>query len=116
MAGGVNLRGSVVRVRLDPVEGREQAGTRPAIVVSAQVFNENMDVLVVAPITSKKVDRVFPFEARVDNVALGLDLPSKAMLNQIRTVAKSRIVGSYGVADLETMRAVDAALKITLGL
>jgi mRNA-degrading endonuclease toxin of MazEF toxin-antitoxin module len=112
----VNLRGSVIRVRLDPAEGREQAGTRPAIVVSAQVFNENMDVLVVAPITSKKVDRIFPFEARVDHEALGLDFPSKAMLNQIRTVSKSRVVGTYGVADTETMTAVDAALKITLGL
>ena len=112
----MNLRGSVVRVRLDPTEGREQAGTRPAIVVSAQVFNENMDVLVVAPITSKKVDRIFPFEARLDHELLGLGVPSKAMLNQIRTVSKSRIVGSYGVADVETMRAVDAALIVTLGL
>ena len=112
----MNLRGSVVRVRFDPTEGREQAGTRPAIVISAQVFNENMDVVVVAPITSKKLERVFPFEARVDHKALGLDLPSKAMLNQIRTVSKLRILGSYGVADIETMRAVDAALKITLGL
>ena len=112
----MNLRGAVVRVRLDLTEGREQAGTRPAIVVSARVFNENMDVLMVAPITSKKVDRVFPFEARVDYEALGLDLPSKAMMNQIHTVSKSRIVGFYGVADIETMRAVDTALKITLGL
>jgi mRNA interferase MazF len=115
MARRVNLRGSVVRVRLDPTEGREQAGTRPAIVVSAQVFNENMDVLVVAPITSKKVDRIFPFEARVDHSALGLEMPSKALLNQIRTVSKSRIIGSYGIADPETMRVIDAALRVTLG-
>lgn len=73
-------------------------------------------VVVVAPITSKKVERVVPFEARVDDEALGLDFPSKAMLNQIRTVSKSRIAGFYGVADIATMRAVDAALKITLGL
>jgi len=112
----MNARGSVVRVRLDPTEGREQAGTRPAIVVSAEVFNENMDVLVIAPITSKKVDRIFPFEARVDHEALGLNFPSKALLNQVRTVSKSRIVGLYGVADTETMQAVDAALKVTLGL
>ncbi len=56
------------------------------------------------------------FEARLDDQALGLNRPSKAMLNQIRTVSKWRIVGSYGVADSETMRAVDAALGITLGL
>lgn len=112
----MNQRGSVIRVRLDPTEGREHAGTRPAIVVSAQVFNENSDILVVAPITSKKVDRIFPFEARVNHEALGLEFPSKALLNQVRTVSKARVVGSYGVADIESMTAVDAALKVSLGL
>ncbi|MGV3617380.1 MAG: type II toxin-antitoxin system PemK/MazF family toxin [Fimbriimonas sp.] len=112
----MNQRGTVVRVRLDPVEGREQAGTRPAIVISATILNEKADVLIVAPITSKKVDRVFPFEALLDHNALGLELPSKVLLNQIRTVSKTRISGTYGVADRETLATVNAAMKITLGL
>jgi len=116
MALALIKRGSIVKVRLDPVEGSEQAGMRPAVVISATVLNETADVLVVAPITSKKTDRVFPFEAMLDHVACGLDLPSKAMLNQIRTVSKVRVVGSFGLADRETLFAIDAAIKVTLGL
>jgi mRNA interferase MazF len=112
----VNQRGAVVRVRLDPTEGREQAGSRPAVVVSATVLNEQSDVLVVAPVTSKKTDRVFPFEAMLNHEACGLARPSKAMLNQIRTVSKGRVVGSYGLADADTMRAVNAAIRIVLAL
>lgn len=112
----MNERGSVVRVALDPVVGSEQAGTRPAIVVSTEILNEGSRVLLVAPITTKKVDRIHPFEARIDHEACGLEWPSKAMLNQVRVVSKERVVGAYGLADAATMDAVDAAIRITLGI
>ncbi|CAN5575582.1 type II toxin-antitoxin system toxin endoribonuclease MazF9 [soil metagenome] len=116
MALRVIERGSVVRVRLSPTEGRELAGTRPALVVSATVINEKAEIMLVAPVTSKKVDRVYPFEVLLDHEACGLELPSKAMLNQMRAVSKGRILGVYGIADAETMDAVDKAIKVTLGL
>lgn len=109
-------RGSVVEVMLSPTVGHEQAGRRPAVVVSATNLNERASILVVAPVTTKKTDRVFPFEAMLDYEACGLSAPSKVMLNQIRTVDKERILKSFGLVDRKTMGDIDAALKVTLDL
>lgn len=106
-------RGSVVLVRLEPTEGQEQAGTRPAVVVSAMALNERSNLLVVAPVTSKKIDRVFPFEALLNHETCGLKLPSKAMLNQTRAISKGRILSVYGRADAVTMKAIERAILIT---
>jgi mRNA interferase MazF len=112
----VNDRGSVIRVRLDPAQGSEQAGTRPAVVISPELLNRNSSVLLVAPVTSKKTDRVFPFEALLDQSSCGLNTPSKAMLNQLRTIDKSRVTGTYGYVDREGMNEIDRALSIAVGL
>src|SRR5438132_13402 len=55
-------RGDIVRVRLDPVEGSEQAGERPALVISPDVINEHSPVILIAALTSQKTERVYPFE------------------------------------------------------
>lgn len=53
-------RGDVVRVRLDPIEGSEQGGERPALVLSPDLINEHSPVVLIAAITSQKTDRVYP--------------------------------------------------------
>lgn len=112
----MNLRGTIIKVSLSPTLGREQAGVRPALVVSSSFFNERSDLLIVLPITSKKVDRVYPFEVALDHIACGLEAPSKAMANQVRTIDKQRVIGIYGVVGSDTLAAVDEALALTLGL
>jgi len=112
----MNQRGTIVKVRLSPTEGREQAGTRPVLVVSASFFNERSDLLVVLPITSQKVDRIYPFEVLIDHNKCGLDLPSKVMANQVRTIDKKRVVGVYGLVGEAAMAAVNSAIQLTLGL
>lgn len=63
MSGGTQYRrGEVLLVRLDPVEGSEQGGTRPVVVLSSDILNEALPVLTVAAITSRKADRIFPTE------------------------------------------------------
>lgn len=109
-------RGSVLRVRLDPAEGSEQGGVCPVIVISPTLINERSPVLLVAPLTTQKLHRIYPFDALIDHEACGLDRPSKAMLNQLRTIDKRRILGTYGVADEETMASIDAAIRISTGL
>lgn len=116
MASPVNKRGSVIKVRLDPTEGREQAGTRPAVVISSTFINERSQLLVVVPVTSRKLDKVYPFEAQLDHTTCGLEVPSKIMANQVRTIDKSRVIGVYGVVDEGTMAQINEAIKITLGI
>jgi mRNA interferase MazF len=58
-------RGEILRVRFDPIEGSEQAGERPALVLSSNLINEHAPVILVAPLTTRKTDRVYAFEALV---------------------------------------------------
>ena len=81
MAWNPPQRGDVLRVRLDPVEGHEQAGTRPVLTISSDVINQHSPVILVACITSQKVQRVFPFEAVIELPEGGLAISD--MLAQI---------------------------------
>ncbi len=109
-------RGAVVRVRLDPIEGSEQAGERPALVLSPDLINEHSPVIIVAAMTSQKTERVFPFEVLIESGEAGLTRTSKVLLMQIRSIDKARITGYYGVVRDETMSRVDNALKIATGI
>jgi mRNA interferase MazF len=109
-------RGDVVRVRFDPTEGSEQAGMRPALIVSPDIVNEHAPVVLVAAITSRKTDRVYAFEARIDPPDGGLDLVSKVSALQMRGIDKRRIEGRYGSLDPDTMRSVDEAIRVATGL
>lgn len=108
-------RGDVVRVRLDPVEGSEQAGECPALVISPDLINEHSPVVLVAAITSRKVDRIYPFEAPILPPQGGLARPSKVPPMHVRSVDKRRITGRYGAVGEETMRQVDDALRVAVG-
>lgn len=109
-------RGEIVRVRLDPVVGSEQAGERPALVLSPDLINERSPVILIAAITSQKTDRIFPFEAVVEPPDGGLSVRSKVMLLQLRSVDKERLVGRYGKVSETTMQRVEEALKVATGL
>lgn len=112
----VPKRGDIVRVRLDPTEGSEQGGERPAVVLSADYINERSPVVVIASITSKKTDRVYPFEVLIEPPEGGVAVRSKVMLMQLRSVDKSRLLTCCGRLSEQTMRDVDEALKIAVGL
>jgi mRNA interferase MazF len=109
-------RGDVVRVRLDPVEGSEQGGERPALVVSPGLINEHSPVILLAAITSRKTERVYPFEALLDPPEGGLGQRSKVLLMQLRSVDKRRVLGRYGRVSSSVMAQVDSALRVATGL
>jgi len=109
-------RGDVIRVRLDPVEGSEQAGERPAIVISPDIINQYSPVVIVAAITSKKTEKIYPFEVLINPPEGGLTKKSKVLLLHIRSIDKRRIVGSYGKLSENVMKEIDEALRIATGL
>ncbi len=108
-------RGDIVRVDFEPVEGSEQAGTRPALVISPEIINRG-DVIVAAPITSQKTDRVFAWESLIEAGEGGLTLLSKVMFRHTRGVSTSRIMGAYGTVSPETLERIEKPLKIAVGL
>lgn len=103
-------RGQVVWVDLNPVRGREQAGRRPALVVASDAYLKQADQLVIIlPATS--VDRGWPNHILLKGPSLTLPVPTFAMVEQPRTVARERIVGVAGAVDVETMANVDIWLR-----
>jgi mRNA interferase MazF len=113
---GSPQRGDVVRVQLDPVVGSEQAGERPALVISPDFINERSPIILVAAITSKRTERVYPFEVLLEPPEGGLPRRSKVMLMHLRSVDKQRLVGQYGSVSEEILQRVDRALRIAAGL
>ncbi len=114
-ASGLLRRGAIVQARFDPVEGSEQGGVRPAIVVSPNDFNRHAPIVILAPLTTKNLDRLYPYEVLIE-AGDGTPRQSKVLLAQLRGMSKSRILSFYGHVSDETMSEVDAALSIAVGL
>ena len=110
------LRGAVVVVRLDPAEGSEIRKTRPAVVVSNHVACRFDAVLQVVPLTGLPERDARPWEARVESQESGVKKPSRAVANQIRTIARDRISRRLGHLSATELVALDRALAIQLGL
>jgi mRNA interferase MazF len=109
-------RGDVVQVRLDPAEGREIRKTRPAVVISNQAACRFDSVVQVVPITSLQKRPPRPYEAHIESDTSGLRKPSRAVANQIRTVAKHRLAKRLGALSAPELDAVERAIAIQLGL
>ena len=116
-AGEYPRRGEVYSLKLDPVEGSEQRGTRPAVVVSRDAINQASPVIVVCPVTdAKHVSRPYPSDVLVEAPEGGLTKDSVVLTGQIRAVAKTRLLARLGKLEPDTMRQIEQALKITLKL
>jgi len=109
-------RGDVVRVRLDPGEGREIRKTRPAVVISNNVACRFDSVVQVVPITGLPERDLRPYEAGITSEESGLTKPSRAVANQIRTVARHRIVKRLGRLSSSEIKDINRAVAIQLGL
>ena len=109
-------RGELFWVSLDPVVGSEIAKTRPGLIISNDVGNQFSDRVIVAPVTSRGTDRVYPFEVRVDAGEGGVSETSKIVLDQIRTVDKRRLGRRIGALSLTRIADVDRAIRRSLGL
>ena len=108
-------------VNLDPARGDEITKRRPAVIVSNDGVNTAMHrhgrgVVTVVPVTSN-TERVFPFQAFIDAADHpGLRADSKAQAEQVRTVDVGRIGSRITTLSPGTMRSLDDALRLHLGL
>ncbi len=104
-------RGEVWWVALDPAVGTEIRKTRPAVVVSNDSCNRYGSRVVVLPVTSH-VESFYPGEALVEVDGK----PARALGDQIRSLDRSRMRRRFDTLSEDDMRAVDEALRVTLGL
>ena len=108
-------RGDVFLVAFDPAQGAEIQKTRPALVLQNDIGNQRSPVTIVAAITSN-VARRGPTNILVTAREGGLTVDSIVLLNQIRTIDKGRLGKRLGMLSVFTMRQIDRALMISLGL
>jgi mRNA interferase MazF len=110
-------RGEVYLVSFDPARGHEIQKTRPAVVIQNDVSNRHSPITIVAAISSHFADPPYPREVPIPlGGKSGLNQPSAAILNQLRSIDRVRLVKRLGQLDTATMRKVDEALRISVGL
>jgi len=108
-------RGEVWMVDLNPSRGHEQAGVRPGLLVSVDLFNQGpAGLIVVLPLTS--VAKGIPFHVELNPPEGGVKVKSFIKCEDIRSVAKERLAHRWGRISGATMAAVEDRLRILLGL
>jgi mRNA interferase MazF len=108
-------RGQVWLIGLDPTRGHEQAGTRPALIVSVDPFNQSaLGLAVIVPITSRAKD--FPPHLRIDPHEGGLQQPSYAKCEDVRSVSRECLVKLLGRVTPAALRQIEDRLHLVLGL
>ncbi len=91
------LRGDIFWADLEPVRGKEQAGRRPVLVISHEVFNANSGTVIALAITSQPQKAAFPLTFDLNPHLL--PKPSWVKISQIRTLSTERL--SHRLARLE---------------
>jgi len=108
-------RGEVWWVALDPTRGHEQAGQRPALVISVDTFNHGpAGLVVVLPLTTR--DRGVALHVRVSPPDGGLEHPSVILCDHIRCIAQERLTKRLGTVSPQTLGQVEDRLRILLGI
>lgn len=115
MSGSEPSRGNVWSINHDPALGREQAGTRPALVVSVDKFNYGAaGLIVVLSITSE--DKKQPIHVPIKPPEGGLSMLSFVKCEDIRSVSKHRLKQFYGTVSAQTMAEIEKRVRILLNL
>ena len=107
------LRGEVRWADLTPVRGHEQAGQRPVLVLSHDVFNERSGTVIAVAMTSQEPRAGFPLT--LESKATGLKKRSWIKISQIRTLSVDRVGARLARASEEELARVLDGLNEILG-
>ena len=105
------LRGEIYWANLNSDRGREQAGLRPVLVISHEVFNARSGTVIALAITSQAQPAGFPLSLRLERVRH--PKPSWVKISQIRTLSTDRLgrrLGSVSPEDLA--RVIEGLIEI----
>ena len=109
-------RGDIYYADLSPVVGSEQGGMRPVLIVQNDTGNRHSPTVIAAAITSQTGKARLPTHISVAPLSCGLPKESVILLEQIRTIDKSRLKEKMGRLDGDTMTKVDNAIAVSFGL
>jgi len=108
-------RGDIWLIYLEPTKGKEQAGNRPALVVSDDRLNQSAaGLVIIVPLTSKNkgIDSHIPLDPEQDDIKA----PSYVVCEQIRAISKERLKKKWGAVSAVKMAQVEESIKFLLGM
>jgi mRNA interferase MazF len=107
------LRGEIRWADLNPVRGKEQAGNRPVLILSHDVFNERSGTVIAVALTSQPQHASFPLTLELESA----NLPKKSWvkISQIRTLATERLGSQLGRITPEEMDRIVEGLNEIIG-
>lgn len=107
------LRGDIIWANLDPTMGHEQAGSRPVLILSQDVFNDRSGTVIAVVLTSQRPNAGFPLSLELSDP----DLPKKSWvkISQIRTLSTERLGKTIGSASAEELAAIVEGLNEIIG-
>ena len=109
-------RGDVYLADLSPVQGSEQGGVRPVVIIQNDTGNKYSPAVIVAAITRRINKAKIPTNVEIEKKKYKLDKDSVILLEQIRTLDKKRLKEKLTFLSESKMIEVDNALDISLGL
>ena len=92
-------------INLDPTVGHEIKKTRPCIIISPDEMNKNIQTVIIAPLTSKSHDYPTRLKIRVQRKKGWI------VLDQIRTIDKTRLIKRLGDADIDTVKKIKQTIR-----
>ncbi|WP_122646279.1 type II toxin-antitoxin system PemK/MazF family toxin [Enterococcus mediterraneensis] len=109
-------RGDVYFADLSPVVGSEQGGVRPVLIIQNDRGNHFSPTVIIAAITAKMAKPKLPTHIGIKAMEKGIGKDSVILMEQIRTIDKSRLKDKVCHLDSEIMEEVDRALRISVGI
>jgi mRNA interferase MazF len=108
-------RGEIWLIEFDPARPNEANSTRPGIVITNNTANARGTLITAIPLTTN-TERVYPFQVLLPNNRTDLNEESKAQPEQVRSIAKSRLIKRIGFVPEDLMLEVATKLRMHLEL
>jgi mRNA interferase MazF len=108
------LRGDIWWADLNPVRGHEQAGVRPVLIISHDVFNQRSGIVIAVAITGQPPTAGFPLTMEITSTPL--PKRSWAKISQIRTLSVERLSNKVGTITPEELDDIIEGLNEIVGI
>lgn len=109
-------RGEIYYANLSPAVGSEQGGMRPVLIIQNDVGNKFSPTVIAAAITSQRGKGNIPTHIELSSFDCGLPKDSVVLLEQIRTIDKSRLKQKIGSLSADSMSKINLAIAVSFGL
>lgn len=109
-------RGDIFYADLRPVVGSEQGGVRPVLIIQNDMGNRHSPTVICAAITSKMNKAKLPTHVEIEANRYGIVKDSVILLEQVRTIDKSRLRERVCHLDTEILQRIDKALLVSFDI